>query len=156
MTKLDRTDHQILSLLQKDARRSNKDLAAQTGLAPSTVSERMRKLEDSGVFRGFFADIDPHALGVGLQALIAIRMTRHDREQVSRFRQYASHLAEVIGFYHVTGPNDFLVHVAVRDSEHLQKLALEAFTTQPEVAHIETSLIFEYVPNRIVPDYAVV
>ena len=153
--KLDRTDHKILTLLQEDARRSNKDLAARTGLAPSTVSERMRKLEEGGVFRGFHADIDPHALGVELQALIAIRMSRHDRQQVSRFREYASHLPEVIGFYHVTGPNDFLVHVAVRDAEHLQELALEAFTTQPEVAHIETSLIFEYSANRVVPDYAV-
>jgi DNA-binding Lrp family transcriptional regulator len=90
-----------------------------------------------------------------LQALIAIRMSRHDRRQVSRFREYALQLPEVIGFYHVTGPNDFLVHVAVRDAEHLQELALEAFTTQPEVAHIETSLIFEYAANRIVPDYAI-
>ena len=58
--------------------------------------------------------------------------------------------------YHVTGANDFLVHVVVRDAEHLRELAVSGFTTLPEVAHIETSLIFEHAEATALPDLTVI
>ena len=61
--------------------------------------------------------------------------------------------AEVLAFYHVAGADDFLVHVAVRDSHHLRGFLLAAFTQREEVAHIETHLIFEYRRNPEVPVY---
>ena len=61
-------------------------------------------------------------------------------------------LDEVIGVSHVTGANDFLVHVVVRDADHLRDLAVSSFTSWPEVAHIETALIFEHVSKPGLPD----
>ncbi len=61
-------------------------------------------------------------------------------------------LDEVIAISHVTGPNDFLVHVVVRDADHLRDLAVSGFTTLPEVAHIETSLVFEHIGKPGLPD----
>ncbi|MEA1903156.1 MAG: Lrp/AsnC ligand binding domain-containing protein, partial [Actinomycetota bacterium] len=58
-----------------------------------------------------------------------------------------------VAFYHMAGNNDFLVHVAVRDSDHLRDIAMGAFTAQPEVAHIETSIIFEHTRFRGLPGY---
>jgi DNA-binding Lrp family transcriptional regulator len=142
--RLDRIDREIVALLVEDARRSNKEIAASVGIAQSTCSERIRRLEAAGVFRGFHAEVEPEALGVGLQAMIAIRLHRHERSQVARLRAHAEGLAEVVGFYHMAGANDFLVHVAVRDSDHLRDVAMGSFTSLPEVAHIETSLIFEH------------
>ena len=141
---LDRTDRAIVRLLQQNARLSNKEIAAKVGIAQSTCSERIRRLEASGVFRGFHADIDPAVVGLGLQALIAVQLHRHETTQVDRFRKYAEQLPEVVAFYHMAGRNDFLVHVVVRDSNHLRDIAMGAFTAQPEVAHIETSIIFEH------------
>ena len=140
---LDRIDFQILDALQKDGRLSNKELAAMVHLSPSSCWERVRQLRQEGVLVGFHADLDPRALGIGLQAMIGVSLKRHTREGVESFRAHALEIEEVIAVYHVTGNKDFLVHVAVRDSEHLRDLALEAFTTRPEVANLETSLIFQ-------------
>ena len=148
---LDRTDHAIIAILQQNARLSNKELAASVGVAPSTCSERMRRLETEGVFTGFHATVDPGALGIGLQAMIAVRLRRHAAEEVDAFRRHAASMPEVTSVSHVTGPNDFLVHVVVRDSNHLRDIAMGAFTAQPEVAHIETSIIFEHTLFRRAP-----
>ena len=152
MRELDRTDRRIVAFLQEDARRSNKELAAAAGIAPSTCSERVRRLEDEGVISGYHADVAAAALGIGLRALVAIRLRRHAADEVGRFREHALEMAEVIGLWHVTGANDFLVQVVVRDAEHLRDLAVTGFTTLPEVAHIETSLIFEHIGKAGLPD----
>lgn len=152
MRTLDRIDRRILALLQENARRSNKELAAAVGLAPSTCSERVKRLEDEGVLRGAHADVDPAALGVGLRAIIAIRLRRHGAAEVDAFRTHALGLEEVVSVSHVTGGTDFLVHVVVRDAAHLRDLAVTSFTSWPEVAHIETSLVFEYAAKPGLPD----
>lgn len=144
MPHFDRTDRAILALLQQDARTTNKELAAQVGIAQSTCSERVRRLERLGAFRGFHADVDLRMLGVGLEALIAVRLQRHEAAQVTRFRDLAARIPEVIAFYHMAGNDDFLVHVGVRDSDHLRDIAMGDFSSQPEVTHIETSIIFEH------------
>ena len=144
MRALDRTDAAILDRLQKNARLSNKELAAAVGVAPSTCLERVRRLRDGGVLRGYHAEVDPAAVGVGLQALVAVRLGQHVRADVEAFQAHALGLPEVVQVFHVTGENDFLVHVAVRDAEHLRELALTAFAGRSEVAHLETALLFAH------------
>lgn len=153
MPYLDRTDRAIVALLQQDARLSNKEIASRVGIAQSTCSERIRRLERTGVFRGFHADVDLRVLGVGLQALIAVRLQLHEGSQVERFRAYAERISEVVAFYHMGGSDDFLVHVVARDSDHLRDIAMGSFSAQPEVTHIETSIIFEHTRFRRLPDY---
>jgi len=151
----DRTDAMIVELLQKNARLSNKELAAEVGLAPSSSWERVKRLVAAGVFRGFHAETDPAAMGVGLEALIAVRIGRHSRELVDQFRRDMLALPEVTMVYHLAGRDDFLVHVAVRDAEHLRELVLGQLTTRTEVTHLETHLIFEVVRKAVTPNYAV-
>jgi len=150
---LDRIDARLLALLQKNARLSNKELAAKVDLAPSSCLERVRRLVEHKVITGFHAELAPAAVGVGLQATISVRLTRHSREIVHRFRAHVLTIPEVRAFYHVAGATDFMIHVAVRDADHLRDLALTAFTTRPEVDHIETSLIFEYQRVAALPIY---
>lgn len=149
----DRIDCDILTILQKDARLSNKELAAAVGLAPSSCLARVQRLRAEGVLRGAHAEVDPQALGVGLQALIAVQLRQHSRAQVKAFWKHALGLPEVLSVFHVAGTHDFQVHVAVRDAHHLRDLALDAFTTRPEVAHIQTSLIFEWAKGQVMPNY---
>jgi DNA-binding Lrp family transcriptional regulator len=153
-TKLDRTDSEILAALQKNARLSNKELAAQIGLAPSSCLERVRGLVDAGVLRGYHAEVDPAALGIGLEAMVGIRIAKHSRELIEQFRRHVATLPEVVANYHVTGGNDFLVHVAVCDTEHLRTLVLDAFSSRPEVVNIETSIVFEHEYRWALPNYA--
>ncbi len=143
-TEFDSTDHQIVAELQKNARLSNKELSHRVGVAASTCLERVRRLIRTGVLRGFHADVDPKALGVGLQAMLMVKLSVHEHGQIEAFREHVLALSEVSVLYHVAGNNDFLVHVAVRDSNHLRDLVMKSFTTLAEVAHIETSLVFEF------------
>ncbi|HBL26823.1 MAG TPA: ArsR family transcriptional regulator [Acidobacteria bacterium] len=154
MRELDRIDGEILAALQKNARLSNKELAARLHIAQSTCLERVRRMVEEGVLRGFHARLDPEAVGIGLQALVSVRLTRHSRELVEAFRAHALAVPEVVALYHVGGADDFLLHVAVRDTEHLRELALTAFTERPEVAHMETALVFEHVGKAALPIYA--
>jgi len=142
---LDRIDFDLVSLLQQNARLSNKELAAQVGLAESTTLTRVRRLEAHGVLRGYHAEVSPAALGIRLQALIAVRLTRHARDIVERFRQHCRTLPAVLTCYNIGGANDFLVHVGVSDAESLRELILTSISTRPEVAHIETHLVFDVV-----------
>ena len=148
---LDRFDVAILAALRRNARISNKRLAETVGLAPSTCLERVRRLVELDVLEGFHADVDMSALGMGMQAMIAVRMSEHSRELVDSFRSYVLTLPEVLRLYHVAGADDFLVHVAVRDAQHLRDLALDAFTTRREVDRIETRLIFDHMATWRLP-----
>ena len=146
---LDRIDFGILQALQKNARASNKELAATVGLAQSSCHARLRRLQSTGAVQAMRAELDPLAVGVGLQAFVFVRLLRHDRESVLAFRAHALELREVVGLFHVAGRFDFILHLAVRDAEHLRDVAMDAFTARPEVAQLETHLLFEVTRDEL-------
>ena len=94
------------------------------------------------------------SLGIGLQAFVAVQLAHHARQVVDEFREHIMSLPEVVALYHIAGQSDFLVHVAVRDAEHLRNLTLDSFTTRTEVARLNTSLVYEYVRKSTVPNYS--
>lgn len=145
---LDRTDLAILDALSKNARLSNKELAARVGLAPSSCHERVRRLVGRRVLRGFHADIDPSALGLPLEAMVAVRLRQHTRENYQRFLDHLLQVPEVVAVYHMAGENDFLVHVRARDADHLRDLAIDRFIAREEVGHIETWLMFQHLRGQ--------
>ena len=142
---LDRIDGQLVLELQNNARISNKDLAALVGLSPSSCLERVRRLREREVITGFHAAVDPALLGRPTQALISIRLQVHHRNLIADFHQHVLRLPESIAVFHVTGSDDYLVHVAVPDTERLRTLVLDDLTARPEVEHVETRLIFQVV-----------
>jgi DNA-binding Lrp family transcriptional regulator len=153
MRPLDRIDRIIVAAMQKNARVSNKELAATVGLAPSSCHARVRRLEDEGVLRGYHADVDPRALGVGLEAMVHVQLSTHGPERIDRFREAMIALPEVRAVFYLAGRHDFLVHIVVRDSEHLRDVVMHAFTRVPEVRHLETALIFDHTRNADLPDF---
>jgi len=152
--RLDRTDRQILAALQRDAGLSNKELARKVRLAPSSCLERVRRLRASKALLGSHAEVAPEALGIGLEALLSVRMNHPLERDVAAWRDQLLARPEVVRLYNISGAMDFLVHVAVRDVGHLRALGAEAFTNHRIVAQIETSLIFEQWRFRALPDLA--
>ena len=140
---LDRTDVAILGFLQNNARLSVKEIAAEIGLAASSTHERIKRLRDGGVLLGMHAEVDPKALGIGLEALFMIELSKHERGTVDTFMDDVVRVPEVRFAFLVTGRYDLVVHVVVRDTEHLKDLALDQFTSRPGVTRIETSIIFD-------------
>jgi len=148
---LDRIDSSIVRELRINARLSNKELAKSVGLAPSSCLVRVRNLEVAGILKGYHADIEPESLGVALQAMISVRLTHHSQAEVKSFSAEMLSLSEVRQLYHVAGSNDFLLHVWVQNPQHLRDLVMHSITSQKEVAHIETGLIFEHTVNPDLP-----
>ena len=151
---LDRIDVAIVTALQNNARLSNKELSALIGLAPSSCLERVRSLTRRGVLQGSHAEVSSAALGIGLEALVAVRLVKHSREAFRRLYGHLRSLSEVLCVFHVTGVNDLQVHVAVRDIHHLRSLIVERFASQPEVDHCETAVIYELHRTYQRPCYA--
>ncbi len=143
---LDATDRAILRILREDARVPNNALAEAVGIAPSTCLARVRAMRESGVIRGFHADIDPAALGQHLQAMVAVRVQGTARAEMSTLAQQLVRRPEVLDLFFLAGADDFLVHVAARDTETLRAFVVDQLSARPEIAHTETSLIFEHLP----------
>ena len=140
---LDRTDVGILRLLQNNARLSVKEIAAEIGLAPSTTHERVRRMRETGILLGTHVEVDPKALGIGLEALLMIELSKHNRGIVDQFLDEIVSVPEVRSAFLVSGRYDLIVHVVVQDTQHLKDLALDKFTARPGVTRIETSIIFD-------------
>jgi DNA-binding Lrp family transcriptional regulator len=141
---LDGVDRRILSLLHADARVTNNALAEAIGIAPSTCHGRVRRLVDAGVIRGFYTDIDPVAVGMPLQAMISVSLQSNARGKIRSFIQQIRGRRQVMDVYFLAGADDFLLHVAARDTEDLRAFVVENLNADSDVAGTQTSLIFEH------------
>lgn len=152
MADLDALDTAILAELSVDARRTNRDIAAAVGVSPTTALDRTRALRDRGVIRGATLDVDLASIGRGVQALIAVRIRPPSRPVIEAFRNWVTELPDTIGVFVTTGPEDFLIHVAVPDNDHLYAFVIDKLTGRPEVADVRTSVVYEHLRSeRIVP-----
>ncbi|MBO2447228.1 Lrp/AsnC family transcriptional regulator [Actinomadura barringtoniae] len=140
---MDELDSEIVRLLQTDARQSNRELARQLGIAPSTCLERVRALTRRGVIRGYHADIDLAALNRGVQALVSIQVRPLSRSVLDTFKEFAAGLPEVISIFVLSGGDDFQLHVGVQDLDHLHAFLLDRLSKRKEIAGFRTSVIFQ-------------
>ena len=149
MSRLDATDWAIIGVLQDDARTSNRELAEAVHVSPSTSSERVRNLKADGVIRGYHADVDYGALGRHVQALTAITIRPPTREIIEAFRNWVSELPEIVGVFVVSGAADFLLHVAVPDTDALYAFVIDRLTERAEVADVNTSVVYEHIRRTV-------
>lgn len=143
-SRLDDTDTILVDELQRDARQTNRALAAKVGLAPSTTLARVRDLERRGVITGYHGEVDLSAVGRGVQALVFIRLQPKNDETVGRFTEHIWAMPETIAVHLITGIEDVLVHVAVADTESLQRAVLNQISNFPGVVDERTSLVFQH------------
>ena len=141
---LDDVDRRILAALHADARMSNSALADSVGIAPSTCHGRVRRLQDIGVIRGFYTDIDPAAIGLSLQAMISVSLQSNARGKIRNFIQHIRSRPQVMDVYFLAGADDFIIHVAARDTDDLRSFVVENLNADADVAGTQTSLIFEH------------
>jgi DNA-binding Lrp family transcriptional regulator len=141
---IDDIDRQLLTLLQQDARTTNADLAARVGIAQSTCISRVRNLVKRGVIQGFHAKVNPTATGQGLQVLINVTLRATARQQLSGFMSEMKALPEVQQVFFLGGSEDFILHLAVTDSDHVREFVLENLSANPAVANTRTNIIFEH------------
>ena len=141
---LDDLDRQIVTILHENARNPHVELAREVGISPSTCLARVRSLRERGVIVRYTAEINPVALGFTLQALVSVRIrpgARHLMEQISDELRREPEVAQL---FFLGGTEDFLIHVRVRDSEHVRQFVLKNLSANPAVALTETNLVFEH------------
>lgn len=141
---LDEVDRRILTTLHADARISNSALADNVGIAASTCHGRVRRLQDLGVIRGFYTDIDPAAIGLSLQAMISVNLQSNARGKIRSFIAQMRSKPQVMDVYFLAGADDFILHVAARDTDDLRAFVVENLNADADVAGTQTSLIFEH------------
>ena len=148
---LDDLDRRIVDLLRDDARIPNSRLADLAGIAPSTCLARVRSLVERGVITGFSAIVSPAALGLGLEALISVSIRTGARQRIGEFRADLEHRPEVRQLFFLGGSEDFVLHVAVHDTDALREFVVEQLSAHPAVASTRTSLVFQHHENRGIP-----
>ncbi len=116
---MDRTDYHIIEILQLDGRISMKDLGQKIGLTAPAVSERIKKLEDCGIIKGYKAIIEPSKLGMNISAFIDISLPS---DKYNSFLSFARNTSEIIECHHVTGGDCMTIKVLVCNMLDLEVL----------------------------------
>lgn len=142
---MDDLDRGILVALQANAREKNVELARKLGVAPSTVLERVRRLEEHGLIQSYRGMINPAKLGLAIQAFVAVSLDRHEVDTIRKFEEGIQRISHVRVCYHLTGRFDYLLHVAARDLEQLGELIKNWIASIPGIGKVETFVIYSEV-----------
>ncbi|MFC4243898.1 Lrp/AsnC family transcriptional regulator [Gryllotalpicola reticulitermitis] len=150
MAELDELDAAILGVLQRDARTTNRDVAASVGVAPTTALERTRALRERGVITGASLDLDLAQIGRPVQALVSVRIRPPSRKVIEAFQNWVVTLPETLGLFVTSGDQDFIIQVAVPDNDALYAFVIDKLTSRPELADVRTSVVYEHVRRKAV------
>jgi Lrp/AsnC family leucine-responsive transcriptional regulator len=151
---LDKIDLQILNIIQANAKISNADLAKEVKMAPSAVLERVRKLEQKEVIKGYTTQIDPLAVKQTMLAFIFIRTAVGFACSTNASALLAA-LPEVQEVHHIAGEDCFLIKVRTADSASLMRLMRDELRKIPEVSSTKTTIVLETVKEQqqiIIPE----
>jgi Lrp/AsnC family leucine-responsive transcriptional regulator len=132
-------DKEILNIIQQNGRESNAEIARQVGLAPSAVLERIRKLEERGVIKGYEAKLDPRQVGLGLTVFVAVRTS----ECYGGVEDALAEMPEVLEVHDVAGEDCCLIKVRVRDTEELGRLMREKIKPIPKIIGTRTTVVLQ-------------
>ncbi|WP_100643854.1 Lrp/AsnC family transcriptional regulator [Alteromonas facilis] len=150
---LDGIDIKILAALYAEPAINNKTLAEAVGLAPSSCHERVKRLHAHNIIKGNQLVVDVEALGGHIQAMVAVRLSSHDRDTIAGFQDSLIKTTEVVSLYHTGGENDFLLHVCVPNALHLRDFVFDKVTARAEVNHVETALVYNVQLSQKLPHY---
>lgn len=138
---IDAIDAQILGIIQENARTSNAEIARQVGMAASAVLERIRKLEERGVIKGYQVSLEPKHLGLDLLAFIFVRTS--DPYGSLETARYLATLPEVQEVHHIAGEDCYLIKVRARDPESLGLFLREKIAANKNVTYTRTTIVLE-------------
>ena len=145
MTALDRTDLRMLAILQSEGRITNTELADRVSLSPSACLRRLQRLESDSIISGYAAQIDPQAVGLGLQAFVRVQLSKHESEAIEGFVEHVNRWDEVVACHALTGDMDYLLHVYVADLQDFSRFLLDHLLNAAGVADVNSSFVLRTV-----------
>lgn len=148
-TDLDAVDRKIMEELQTNGRMTNAELAERVGVAASTCIARVRSLVSRRVITGFTAAVDPRAMGLDLQVLVSVTVRSGARQRIAEMSEELRALPEVMQLFFLGGVEDFIIHLAARDSDHVRDFVMENLSAHPAVSSTRTSIVFSHHQNPV-------
>ncbi|ANH61303.1 MULTISPECIES: Lrp/AsnC family transcriptional regulator [Dokdonia] len=140
---IDSLNNRILQCLQEDARQSNTAIAKKVGVSSPAVGERIRKMEDAGILQGYKAIVNPEAMGYQLKAIITIRAFMG---KLKPFIENVKKWEEVVNCYRITGNENIVMEVVLRNQKHLEELIDRVITYGESKTQIVLSHVVSYNP----------
>ncbi|MDX2196540.1 MAG: Lrp/AsnC family transcriptional regulator [Cytophagales bacterium] len=148
--KLDHIDRKILEILQIDGNITNAQLAKDIGLSPAPTLERVKKLEQSGIIKGYHAELDKNMLGLGITTFVLVSLSSNKLNKINTFVEKITSLHEVIECHHVTGTGDFLLKILIEDLSSYHKLILEKLTQIEEIGNMSSMMVLASYKNNAI------
>jgi Lrp/AsnC family transcriptional regulator, leucine-responsive regulatory protein len=142
---LDRTDKQILEILQRDGRIANVALAARVHLSPAACLERVRHLTESGFVRAFRAVLDPVAVEAGMLVFVQVVLDRTTPDVFEAFKAAVQSRPEILECHMIAGGFDYLIKARVRDMHAYREFTASAVWALPGVRETHTYVVMEEV-----------
>jgi Lrp/AsnC family leucine-responsive transcriptional regulator len=143
---LDGIDRQLLDELQSDCKRSLKEIGAAVGLSAPSVMERVRKLENAGIIRGYHGLLDARKVGLDISAFIGVSIS--DPRLLSAFEEWVDSIPQVLECHHVTGSHTLLLKVKTENTEDLEQL-ISRIRSMDGVASTETMVVLSTHTERV-------
>ena len=142
---LEATDRKILAELQRDSRRSAAAIGEAVGLSASACHRRIRLLEERGVIEGYGARLDPQALGYAMTFFVEVTLEGQSEIVLAEFERAAAARDEVLECHLATGPADYILKVAARDTADYERIHRRVVSALPHVTQIQSSLVMKTV-----------
>lgn len=143
--KIDNIDQKILNILQTNGRITNAQLAAEVGISPPGMLDRVKRLENAGIIQQYVALVNPEKVGRGTMAIVSVSLAIHQIPSLARFREEINQLDEVLECFHISGEDDFMLKVAVENIREYENFVVNKLTRIQGINKINTSFILSTV-----------
>ncbi|UNY97853.1 Lrp/AsnC family transcriptional regulator [Zhouia spongiae] len=147
---LDTTDKKLLTLLQTDAKKTNKELSNILGLSVTAVYERIRKLERNGVIDRYVALVNRDKVRKGFSVFCHIKLAQHSRDYIRVFEAKVTKLKEVLECYHVSGDYDYILKIVVDDMDTYREFMINKLTTIEHIGSTHSVFTIGEVKNTTI------
>ncbi|TDK60537.1 Lrp/AsnC ligand binding domain-containing protein [Sapientia aquatica] len=149
---LDKLDRRILTLLQKDGRLSMKDLGEQVGLSITPCIERVKRMERDGIISGYYARLNPNALGASLLMFVQITLSNKSGEMFDQFRREVLRIPQVLECHLVSGDFDYIIKARIHEMTEYRKLLGDILLQLPGAAQSKSYVVMEEIKETLALD----
>ena len=151
-TRLDRTDLQILKILQGNSKITNLDLSKKIGLSPAPTLERVKKLEQSGIVQSYHAQVNPNSIGLSVKTFVLVSLAWQKENALNNFLDKVKTIDEIVECYIITGEADFLMKIVCKDIPTYEKLLFKTLSQIEEIERLKTLMTLSTVKDsKILP-----
>jgi DNA-binding Lrp family transcriptional regulator len=151
-TRLDRTDLQILKILQGNSKITNLDLSKKIGLSPAPTLERVKKLEQSGIVQSYHAQVNPTSIGLSVKTFVLVSLAWQKENALNNFLDKVKTIDEIVECYIITGEADFLMKIVCKDIPTYEKLLFKTLSQIEEIERLKTLMTLSTVKDsKILP-----